>query len=313
MTRIHYTASYIVAPTNPLTVNLIGAGGTGSKVLTELVRINYALQAFNHPGLHVRLFDGDKVTRANLGRQLFYEAEVGMYKAVALINRCNRGHGTNWKAMPEHYGPDILQENSLIASANITLSCVDKVKPRFQIGKVLSNVANHYQHHYNRPYYWVDFGNNTHTGQVILATVGEHKQPPSNVYETVKHLPPITEEFKEELRQQAKSEKDEPSCSQAEALTRQDLYINTEVAIKGMRLLYNMFRKAHIVTVLGADYKEAKSSLLIALAKKRWTLQAVKSATATAVAFAFYLKEGYPFADHSTYSAFPLPAPPTIL
>ncbi len=55
--RIHFTANYIINPTNPITLNLIGAGGTGSSVLTALARINHALIATGHPGLYVRVWD----------------------------------------------------------------------------------------------------------------------------------------------------------------------------------------------------------------------------------------------------------------
>ncbi len=60
--------------------------------------MNHALIELGHVGFVVRLWDDDKVSEANLGRQLFAECELGMYKSVALINRVNRFFGTNWKA-----------------------------------------------------------------------------------------------------------------------------------------------------------------------------------------------------------------------
>jgi len=87
LTAIHFTDNYLINPTNPVTVTLIGAGGTGSQLLTALARMNHALVALGHAGLHVSLYDDDVVTEANLGRQLFADAELGQYKAAALINR----------------------------------------------------------------------------------------------------------------------------------------------------------------------------------------------------------------------------------
>ena len=95
---VHFTDNYLISPTNPISVNLIGAGGTGSKVLTALMEINESLIALGHAGLQVRLWDDDVITSANLGRQRFFESETGLYKSVALINRINRCIGTNWKA-----------------------------------------------------------------------------------------------------------------------------------------------------------------------------------------------------------------------
>lgn len=98
MRKIHYTDNYLLKPYHPVTVFIIGAGGTGSQVITNLARMDTALQASGHPGLHVTLFDPDTVTQANIGRQLFSEAELGMNKAIAAVTRVNRFFGTAWMA-----------------------------------------------------------------------------------------------------------------------------------------------------------------------------------------------------------------------
>ena len=67
MKKIHYTDRYLLNPYHPVTVFVIGAGGTGSQVATGLARISVALQALGHPGLHVTVFDPDTVTEANIG------------------------------------------------------------------------------------------------------------------------------------------------------------------------------------------------------------------------------------------------------
>jgi PRTRC genetic system ThiF family protein len=90
LTAVHITDSYLVNPTNPVTVNLIGAGGTGSQMLTSLARMNQAMLALDYPGLIVTVYDDDTVSPANLGRQLFAEAEIGLHKSAALVNRINR-------------------------------------------------------------------------------------------------------------------------------------------------------------------------------------------------------------------------------
>ena len=50
MKKIHYTDRYLLNPYHPVTVFVIGAGGTGSQVATGLARISVALQALGHPG-----------------------------------------------------------------------------------------------------------------------------------------------------------------------------------------------------------------------------------------------------------------------
>lgn len=98
MRKIHYTDKYLLNPYHPVTVSVIGAGGTGSQVVTGLARMSVALQALGHLGLHVTVFDPDTVTEANIGRQLFSETELGLNKAVALVTRINRFFGYAWEA-----------------------------------------------------------------------------------------------------------------------------------------------------------------------------------------------------------------------
>jgi len=67
---VHFTEKYLLQAANPVKVNLVGAGGTGSQMLTALARINQSLVALRHPGLFVRVFDDDIVTPANTGKSL---------------------------------------------------------------------------------------------------------------------------------------------------------------------------------------------------------------------------------------------------
>ena len=89
--------------------------------------------------------------------------------------------------------------------------------------------------------YWFDIGNARNTGQAVLSTIGEIKQPNSNLYRTVSNLPMVTDEFKELL--EAQTENNEPSCSLAEALEKQDLFINSALANMGASLLWKLFRE----------------------------------------------------------------------
>lgn len=240
-TAVHFTDNYLLNPTNPISVNLIGAGGTGSKVLTALMEINESLIALGHAGLQVRLWDDDIITTANLGRQRFFECETGLYKSVALINRINRCIGTNWKAETRKFEKDKFGTLPEHARAIITITCVDNVQARFGVAEILKE-ASYRRHYQDEPKYWLDFGNSQHTGQVILSTIGDIKQPNSEKYETVASLPFVTEEFGELLKQ---SEQDDntPSCSLAEALEQQDLFINSSLTQMGCSLLWNLFRK----------------------------------------------------------------------
>ena len=240
-TKVHFVNSALINPTNPITVNLIGAGGTGSQVLTALARMNHALTELNHAGLSVRLWDDDVINEANLGRQLFAECELGLHKSVALINRANRFFGTNWKAEKQKFQKDDLGKLQSNMKSEIYISCVDSVKSRFDIAEILNELKIDKSYYRNQCKYWMDFGNSQFTGQVLLSTVGNIRQPNSEKFETVENLPFVTEEFGE-LLIQSETEDDTPSCSLAEALEKQDLYINSSLAQMGSSLLWGLFR-----------------------------------------------------------------------
>ncbi|GAB3511758.1 ubiquitin-activating E1 family protein [Emticicia fontis] len=238
--KAHFTDNSLLNATNPISINLIGAGGTGSVVLTSLLQMNHALLALQHPGLQVRLWDDDIITEANLGRQRFASSEVGLHKSVALINRANRFFGTNWKAETIKFAKKGKSKISDNHKATINITCVDSVQARFEISEMLQELG-YYKQHYNAPRYWMDFGNSQYTGQVILSTIGKIKQPKSEKYTAIEVLPMITDEFGELLKQ-SESADNTPSCSLAEALTKQDLFINSSLAQMGCSLLWNLFR-----------------------------------------------------------------------
>ena len=243
MKRVHYVEKYLLDPQHPVTVNLIGAGGTGSQVLSCLVRIDMALTGLGHPGLHVTLYDPDRVTAHNIGRQLFTPADVGINKAVCLVSRLNAAFGLNWEAVAEKF-PTRVKHATESNLANLYLTCTDNIGSRFELAGFLNGAAaarRHLKHTDHRTMlYWADFGNRQNTGQVILGTIPDGiEQPGAEGEETVANLPTITgmPGYGE-----AKDDDSGPSCSLAEALEKQDLFINSTLAQLGCTLLWKMLR-----------------------------------------------------------------------
>lgn len=235
MSKIHYTEKYLLNPYHPIEVNVIGAGGTGCQVLTSLARISCALKQLGHPGLHVNVIDGDIVTKSNLGRQLFSASEVGLNKAMVLANRINRFFGFDWDAIRENY------PYKDCTTANVTITCVDNVKARIEIGKFLrKNIKpkTSGDHDMTKPYYWLDFGNTADTGQVVLGTISKIEQPKKSKKEATNKLKCVDEMF--DLTK-VKDEDSGPSCSLAEALRKQDLFINSTIAQLGCNIFWKLF------------------------------------------------------------------------
>lgn len=232
MPKLHFTPGYLVNPNHRITVDLVGVGGTGSQMLSCLARVDHALRALGHRGLYVTAYDPDTVEAPNIGRQLFCPGELGANKAVAAVSRYNRAFGLDWNAVPEAYR---MESES---RTNITVTCVDSVKPRLELGKVFRKQRYMPGALEDRRYYWLDLGNGKRTGQVILGST-KTDQPATKNYDTVDTLPLVTEEF--DLT--AVNEKDSgPSCSMAEALAKQDLFINSVLAQTAGSLLWTVLR-----------------------------------------------------------------------
>lgn len=227
----HYVHNYIINPTHRITVDLIGAGGTGSQMLQSLARIDSALYRLGHPGLYVRVFDDDIVTDANIGRQLFSSSDIGLSKSQVLTTRVNRFYSLDWDSVPYTYPSKGQQE----FTSNITISCADSVKSRTEIGKYLRSCNTHEDT--CMPYYWIDFGNQKDRGQVVLGTVKDVRQP-GKVKGTAASLMCVDEMFDLPAVDEKESG---PSCSLAEALSKQDLFINSTLCQLGSALLWKMF------------------------------------------------------------------------
>lgn len=253
---VHYTADYIINPAHPVTVNVIGCGGTGSQVITLLARMHAALLALGHTGLYVRAIDPDKVTDANMGRQLFSPADVGFCKCTVLIGRINRFFGTDWEAIPQYY-----TAKNKISCANITISCVDSGAARKEIksalmviveklesnekNRITANWQRGYIEPFKKPFYWMDFGNMQDRGQVVLGTLLKIKQPAKSDFNCKDSLPTIDKVHPDILKDNKKDNQG-PSCSLAEALGKQDLFINSTLAQFGMDILWKLFREARL-------------------------------------------------------------------
>jgi PRTRC genetic system ThiF family protein len=239
--KYHQINNYLLDPPHKVTIALIGCGGTGSQVLSILARMNLSMIALGHPGFHVTAYDDDKVSDANIGRQLFSSTEIGSYKSVSLITRFNRFYGTNWQSKPHKYSID---EPVCERNYNIYITCVDDFKTRLRLAKFFKKSS--HSTHSTEKMYWLDFGNTNNTGQAILGTLFKENVDPEEATEPedvnrVKYLPCFDEWAS--LYPTPKPSENMPSCSLAEALEKQDLLINSSLANSGMQLLWRLFRE----------------------------------------------------------------------
>jgi PRTRC genetic system ThiF family protein len=225
MEKVHIAPKYFMNPLHPITVTVVGVGGNGTQVLTDLAKINSSLLQLNHPGFNVVAYDPDIIEQSNIGRQKFSEADLGQYKSDVLITRLNRFYGFDWFSISEEF-------TEKCEKTNIIISAVDNVQSRYVINKWFSK-SNGYDD--NKQYYWLDFGNGKDYGQYVLGSKYINQESKNlkviNKLNTVYDLFPNMEKFEEISG---------PSCSTREALQKQDLFINSVLVSTGMNLLWNL-------------------------------------------------------------------------
>lgn len=207
--------------TRPVKVLVVGAGGTGSHVLTGLAQLHHAMVALGHPGgLDVSALDSDTVSASNVGRQMFFPSDIGRSKSQVLIQRLNMAMGLNWNAIDGR-----LTEEAHLSNLDVIIGCVDNRATR----KVIAGYRDH------SSLYWLDCGNTQQGGQIVLGQLGSGKQ-----------LPHIGDLFPETLDASLDATDDAPSCSMAEALEKQSLFINRAMALYSLNMLSELFRYGQI-------------------------------------------------------------------
>lgn len=220
--------------TKPVNVVLVGAGGSGSRMLENLVCLHRAMIALGHPhGLNVTLIDNDRVSTANVGRQAFYPCDVGSYKALTLINRANMALGdTTWEA-------DVCRLTTKTTGfhyVDLVIGAVDNRSARLAILRCLERTSAGTR-------YYLDLGNRAGDGQVVLGEVSTDKRKNDSVW----RLPHIGEMFPELINRKLDNVEDDlPSCSLAEALEKQSLFINPAVSLFASNILWQLFTKGEI-------------------------------------------------------------------
>ena len=203
---------------NPIRTLVYGAGGTGSQVIDQLASLDACMKQLGHPGFKVTIYDPDRVSRSNIGRQRFTHADVGNYKSLVLCHRINAFYGFDWDYRTEK-GP------MRVAGVDLVISCTDLAIFRAAFAKDNSNS----QH----DTLWLDFGNGNAEAQCLIGHLSR---------KTADRVPHIVDLYPE-LAQMQRVDEEQPSCSADEALRRQPWPINREIAMKGIGMLWTLLRE----------------------------------------------------------------------
>jgi PRTRC genetic system ThiF family protein len=174
----------------------------------------------------VTLIDPDTVSETNCVRQPFCRTEIGFPKAIVLAHRINLFWGLNWRGMQAQ-----IQQIAKNAEVDFVIGCVDTRKARRAIDKWALQ---------SRVLYWLDLGNNASSGQFILG------QPKNRVNHKKKNRLPSVTELYPEIAAPGVKDDDQPSCSAAEALTRQEPFINQNLAYQALGMLTQLLRHGSV-------------------------------------------------------------------
>jgi len=214
----------------------VGCGGTGSAVVAGLPYLHQSLVAHGHPGgLHVTVVDGDTISPANCVRQPFARSEIGLNKAIVLVNRINLFWGLKWDAVPAHLRAGTFISRSYSGDdlrAHVVVGCVDTRAARAVIRDAVGK--------WSTVSYLVDLGNSADSGQFILGEpLNERNRRSGLRLRTAAELYP-------EIVDPSLDNDGEPSCSAVEALDRQSAFVNSTLAQHALALLARLFRYGEI-------------------------------------------------------------------
>lgn len=135
--------------------------------------------------------------------------------------------GLNWQGMQAR-----IEQLKSGAQVDILIGCVDTRKARRAINRWVLR---------SRVLYWLDLGNNAASGQFVLGQPNNsvNRKKKKNRLSTVAELYPeiVSSKGKEDVQ---------PSCSAAEALSRQEPFINQSLSYSALAMLTQLLRRGSL-------------------------------------------------------------------
>lgn len=261
---------WALKPTQPYRIIVIGCGGTGAHLIPDLVRA----AAFAPSPIELIFVDGDRVEAKNITRQNFISKDQGKNKAAIMAQRYGQAFGMEISYLDRYLErvkdlTDILDKDrklplrdlySYRSGGQLIISCVDNNETRRLIHKVsVSSVT-------NNTGWWLDSGNETDFGQVILSFFSRGQQTDGNyrqeeIIQTVDAirrgygtgklgwLPQITEIFPQILEAKGSAKPDVSCVEQAEA-DPQNILINRLAAANLLSYTYKFIYPQPIHTYM---------------------------------------------------------------
>lgn len=143
------------APHEIREVVLVGLGGTGGQWARGIARTLYHLKRLRRHVPRLTFIDPDTVESKNVGRQMFTDADIGLYKAEVLATRFNRALGLDIS----FYNAPFDAEKHTTHYGTVVCGAVDNHLARRELAKVNG--------------VWIDAGNHYAAGQVCIGNTSD--------------------------------------------------------------------------------------------------------------------------------------------
>jgi PRTRC genetic system ThiF family protein len=200
----------------------------------QLASMQSTLRELGHPGFDVVVYEPKRVSRANIGRQRFTQADIGAPKAATLVHRINLFYGLDWVAVCANARPVELER------ADLVITCTDSA--RFRVA-----LARYFRTRVTRAL-WADAGNAEARGQCVLGHLGlpNGRGEPHPILR-IPHVLDLFSELDGEAGERADAD-NAASCSTEVALQKQDWPVNRIAALVLAELLWTLLRHGRIDT-----------------------------------------------------------------
>ena len=224
----------------PSKIYVIGAGGTGSRLIPLLTQF-CAKTVSQWLPLEIVVIDPDTVEEGNLTRQNFIQRDVGQYKASIVAQRY--GAAMNFPITPVTQKAEEYFDKTPIQVGSLFVFCVDSLKARQEILKSIRISGDFFYNHGAPHSVIVDGGNEASFGQVKVCsfvsfrTEGFTSQIGEFTHDKGRFITPYIPFDTDYFEKDAPLETSELSCADLD----QTLAINNMVAAAMMGVIQNIY------------------------------------------------------------------------
>lgn len=228
-------------PGAPVSILVVGLGGTGSALALSLARLVYHARQKGMK-LEVTFCDHDLVEERNVGRQYFAPCDAGRPKAEVMAEWINHDWGLDIRAAVLSFNEREWNINA--GAVNVMVGCVDNVNARRAMSRLTHNA--------NGRLWWLDCGNDNLNGQILI---GNRKRGSVKIAAELglahdlpypaSQAPDLT---REPRRRKAKAKPVDPSCADLTLADEQGLHVNQAMAVYAAQYIYDIVIRRQLTT-----------------------------------------------------------------